>query len=50
MRTMQDRRDGYIVLTFGRGYRKGHPRIVDVVQPYPNRLGADNNTRHPGPY
>ena len=34
---MKDRPDVYIVLTFGLGYRKEHRRIVEVVEPYPNR-------------
>lgn len=34
---MKGRPDVYIILTFGLGRRVEHPRIVQAVEPYPNR-------------
>lgn len=36
-RRIKGRPGVYIVLTFGLGYRVEHPRIVESVEPYPNR-------------
>ena len=37
LRKIKGRTGVYIVLTFGLGYRMDHPRIVQSVEPYPNR-------------
>ncbi len=37
VRKIKGRPGLYIVLTFGLGYRVEHPRIVESVEPYPNR-------------
>lgn len=37
LRTLKGRTGLYIVLTFGLGYQKKHPRIIETVEPYPNR-------------
>ncbi len=37
VRKIKGRLGLYIVLTFGLGYRVEHPRIVESVEPYPNR-------------
>lgn len=36
-RTGPDWPEGCLLLTFGLGYRKEHPRIFQAVEPYPNR-------------
>lgn len=36
-RRIKGRPGVYIVLTFGLGYRLEHPRVVESVEPYPNR-------------
>lgn len=37
LRKIKGRPGVYIVLTFGLGYQLEHPRIVESVEPYPNR-------------
>ncbi|MDL2234601.1 DUF5655 domain-containing protein [Christensenellaceae bacterium OttesenSCG-928-L17] len=37
LRKIKGRPGLYIVLTFGLGHRLEHPRIVEAVEPYPNR-------------
>lgn len=37
LRRIKGRTGVYIVLTFGLGRREEHPRIVQSVEPYPNR-------------
>ncbi len=36
-RRIKGRPGTYIVLTFGLGYRLEHPRVIEVVEPYPHR-------------
>lgn len=37
LRRIKGRKGTYIVLTFGLAHRVEHPRIVESVEPYPNR-------------
>ncbi|MEO1814497.1 MAG: DUF5655 domain-containing protein [Acetobacterium sp.] len=37
IRTMKNRPDIYIIVSFGLSYRLESPRIVEVAEPYPNR-------------